>query len=238
MKQKDTVAIAWAHDQSIDTEFALSVMEIIRQRGKRVGSYYCVEGTGLLSKSRNIMVKHFLDNTTDDWLFMVDDDERIPLQAFDTLVATADSTERPVVAGLYFAALWEGLNLRPVPLIFKQDDNGAILPIDDYPKDSVIPVVAAGTGCLLIHRSVFQKIRSAHDENNQDWCWFQDGPIGGNKWLSEDLSFCAKLQQFGIPMVAHTGATLAHHKMLWVDSAHHDAWLQNNEPGAGLGQLQ
>jgi hypothetical protein len=238
MKAKDTVAIAWAHDQSVDTEFALSVMEIIRHHGKRVGSYYCVEGTGLLAKSRNIMVKHFLDNTTDDWLFMVDDDERIPLQSFETLVATADATERPVVAGLYFAALWEGPNLRPVPLIFTQAEDGAIIPLDDYPKDSVIPIVAAGTGCLLMHRSALQKIRDAHDENNKDWCWFQDGPIGGNKWLSEDLSFCAKLQQFNIPMVAHTGATLGHHKMIWVEAGHHDAWLQHNEPGAGLGQLQ
>lgn len=238
MKAKETVAIGFCHTGMVDTEFALSLMEIIRQKGSRVGAYYCVEGTGLLAKSRNITVKHFLDNTTDDWLLMLDDDERISVQSFDLLVATANSLERPVVAGLYFAALWEGPNLRPVPLIFSQAEDGAIIPLDDYPKDSVIPIVAAGTGCLLMHRSALQKIRDAHDENNQDWCWFQDGPIGGNKWLSEDLSFCAKLQQFGIPMVAHTGAILQHHKRIWVDAGHHDAWLQHNEPGAGLGQLQ
>lgn len=238
MKQKDTVAIAFAHDNHVDTEFALSLLQIVQNRTKRIGNYYCVEGTGLLAKSRNIMVRHFLDNTDDDWLFMVDDDERIPLQSFDLLVATADQIERPVVAGLYFAALWEGLNLRPVPLIFEQSETGAINPIDTYPHNEVIPVVAAGTGCLLMHRSALQKIRDAHDENNKDWCWFQDGPIGGNKWLSEDLSFCAKLQQFGIPMVAHTGAILQHHKMIWIDAPMHTAWLQHNEPGAGLGQLQ
>jgi hypothetical protein len=238
MKAKDTVAIAWAHGGEIDTEFALSLMEIIRQKNAKVGSYYCVEGTGLLAKSRNIMIKHFLDNTTDDWLLMLDADERISVPTFDLLCATADHIERPVVAGLYFAALWEGLNLRPVPLIFEQTDTGAINPIDNYPKDSVIPVIAAGTGCLLISRKAMQKIRDAHDENNKDWCWFQDGPIGGNKWLSEDLSFCAKLQQFDIPMVAHTGAILQHHKRIWVDAPHHDMWLQHNEPGSGLGQLQ
>lgn len=237
MKPKDTVAIAFAHSHLIETEFALSLMEIIRQRSKRIGNYYCVEGTGLLAKSRNIMVKHFLDNTTDDWLLMLDADERISVPTFDLLVATAEQIERPVVAGLYFAALWTP-DLRPVPLIFEQTETGAINPIDDYPKNSVIPVVAAGTGCLLMHRSVLQKIRDAHDENNQDWCWFQDGPIGGNKWLSEDLSFCAKLQQFGIPMVAHTGAILQHHKRIWIDAPHHDAWLQHNEPGTGLGALQ
>jgi len=238
MKPKETVAISWAHTGKVDTEFCLSLMEIVRQKNTRVGSFYCVEGTGLLSKSRNIMVKHFLDNTSNDWLLMLDDDERISVQAFDLLCATAEKIERPAVAGLYFAALWEGLNLRPVPLIFKQTEDGGIQPVDDYPKDSVIPVVAAGTGCLLIHRDALKKIRDAHDENNQDWCWFQDGPIGGNKWLSEDLSFCAKLQQFGIPLVANTGAILQHHKEFWVDAAHHEAWLQNNEAGSGLAQLQ
>lgn len=238
MKAKDTVAIGWAHDKVVDTEFALSLMEIIRSKGKRVGNFFCVEGTGLLSKSRNIMVTHFLDNTTDDWLFMIDADERISVPTFDLLVATADSTERPAVAGLYFAALWEGLSLRPVPLIFELNEQGGISPMDNYPKDEVVPVVAAGTGALLIHRSVFQKIRDAHGEDNKDWCWFQDGPIGGNKWLSEDLSFCAKLQQHGIPLVAHTGAILQHHKEIWVDAAHHDVWLQNNEAGAGLEQLK
>jgi len=238
MKTKETVAIGWAHNGNVDTEFALSIMEIIRQKGMKVGSYYCVEGTGLLAKSRNIMVRHFLDNTTDDWLLMLDSDERISVPTFDLLCATADAIERPVVAGLYFAALWDGPNLRPVPLIFEQDENDAILPIDNYPKDTVISVTAAGTGCLLLHRKAMQKIRDAHDENNQDWCWFQDGPIGNNRWLSEDLSFCSKLKQYDIPMVANTGAILQHHKSIWVDSVHHDAWLQHNQPGAGLDQLK
>jgi hypothetical protein len=238
MKAKDTVAIGWCHTSNIDTEFGLSIMQIIRDKGSRVGAFYCVEGTGLLAKSRNIMVKHFLDNTKDDWLLMLDADERISVPTFDLLCATADSVERPVLAGLYFAALWEGLNLRPVPLIFNEVEGRGIQPMDDYPKDSVVPVMAAGTGALLMHRSALKKIRDGHDENNQDWCWFQDGPIGGNKWLSEDLSFCAKLQQFGIQMYAHTGAILQHHKMMWLDAPMHDAWLQNNEAGAGLGQLQ
>lgn len=236
MKQKDTVAIAWAHTGEVDTEFALSLMEIVKS--KRVGAFFAVEGLGLLAKSRNIMVKHFLDNTTDDWLLMLDCDERISADTFNLLCSTADANERPVVAGLYFAALWEGLNLRPVPLIFYNNETNGIMPIDDYPKNTVIPVAAAGTGCLLMHRAALKKFRDASDENNQDWLWFQDGPIPGNKWLSEDLSFCSRLHEHGIPMHAHTGAILQHHKRLWVDAPMHDAWLQVNEPGTGLSQIQ
>ena len=238
MKAKETVAIGWAHTGNVDTEFALSIMEIIRQKGSRVGSYYCVEGTGLLAKSRNIMVKHFLDNTTDDWLLMLDADERISVPTFDLLCSTADSIKRPAVAGLYFAALWEGLNLRPVPLIFKTDENNAVLPYDNYPENQVVDVIAAGTGCLLLHRSALQKMRNEQGPGLWDWCWFQDGPIGDNRWLSEDLTFCSKLQQYGIPLVDHTGAVLQHHKSIWLDEPMYKAWAQVNEPGSGLDQLR
>jgi hypothetical protein len=238
MKSKDTVSIAWTHAGEVDTEFALSVMEILRQKQDKIESYFCVEGLGLLAKSRNIVVKHFLDNTKADWLLMLDSDERISVPAFELLCATADAVERPVVAGLYFAALWEGSNIRPVPLIFKITKENGVQPYDNYPKNQVVDVDAAGTGCILIHRSALMKIRDGHDENNKDWCWFQDGPIGGNKWLSEDLSFCAKLGQFGIPMVAHTGAVLQHHKRIWVDESTYDTWASVNEPGTGLEQLQ
>jgi hypothetical protein len=238
MKVKDTVAIGWCHAGEIDTEFGLSIMQIIREKGKRVGSFYCVEGLGLLAKSRNIMVKHFLDNTQDDWLLMLDSDERIAPETFDLLCATADAVARPVVAGLYFAALWDGPNLRPVPLIFNASEENGLQPWDNYPENQVVDIAAAGTGCLLMHRSALQKLRELAGEEQHDWAWFQDGPIGGNKWLSEDLMFCSRLSQIGIQMVAHTGAILQHHKPMWLDEPHYKSWAAHNEAGAGLDQLK
>lgn len=238
MKAKDTVSIGWCHAGEIDTEFGLSIMQIIREKNARVGSFFCVEGLGLLAKSRNIMVKHFLDNTTDDWLLMLDADERISVPTFDLLCSTADQNKRPVVAGLYFAALWDGPSLRPVPLIFTTDEENGLQPWDNYPENEVVQIAAAGTGCLLMHRSVLQKLRDSVDEGLRDWCWFQDGPIGQNKWLSEDLMFCSKLNGAGIQMVAHTGAVLQHHKPMWLDEVHYKSWSANNAPGTGLDQLK
>jgi len=238
MKAKDTVAIGWCHAGEVDTEFALSMMQIVRDNPKRVGTFFCVEGLGLLAKSRNIMVAHFLDKTKDDWLLMLDSDERLSSDAFSLWCATADQIERPVVAGLYFAALWEGPSLRPVPLIFKLDEQGGLQPWDNYPENEVIQIYAAGTGALLMHRSALQKLRDSVDEGLKDWCWFQDGPIGDNKWLSEDLMFCSKLTNAGIPMHAHTGVVLQHHKPMWLDVPHYRAWAENNEPGTGLDQLK
>lgn len=238
MKAKDTVAIAWCHAGEIDTEFGLSMMQIIRENPKRVGTFYCVEGLGLLAKSRNILIKHFLEKTTDDWVLMLDADERISPAVFSLLCSTADDTQRPVVAGLYFAALWEGPSLRPVPLIFTADEEKGLQPWDNYPRDQVVEIAAAGTGALLMHRSALEKVRDAAPEGTKDWAWFQDGPIGNEKWLSEDLMFCSKLTQVGVPMHAHTGAVIQHHKAIWVDEAHYLGWSEHNEAGSGLSQLQ
>jgi hypothetical protein len=238
MKQNDKVAIAWCHTGSIDTEFGLSIMQAIRTFPKRIGDFYCVEGTGLLAKSRNIMVKHFLDETTDDWLFMLDADERFSTETFKLLCDTAHHIDRPIVAGLYFAALWEGLNLRPVPLLFTANEEQGLQPLDEYPENSIIQVAAAGTGALLMHRSALQKLREVAGDDHKDWAWFQDGPIGNNKWLSEDLMFCSRLTDNQIPIHAHTGAVLQHHKSMWLDAAHHATWLQNNTAGEGLSQLK
>lgn len=238
MKAKDTVAIGWCHAGEIDTEFGLSIMQIIRDKGPRVGTFFCVEGLGLLAKSRNILVNHFLENTTDDWLLMLDSDERVSVPAFDLLCATADASARPIVAGLYFAALWEGPSLRPVPLIFKLDEAGGLQPWDNYPENEVVDIAAAGTGCLLMHRSALKKIQSMAQAGTETWAWFQDGPVGEGKWLSEDLMFCSKITAAGIKMVAHTGAVLQHHKPMWLDQFHYKAWAANNEAGTGLEQLK
>jgi hypothetical protein len=207
------------------------------RRRKQAANFFCVEGLGLLAKSRNIIVKNFLDNTKDDWLLMLDDDEDVSLETFDKLVKTA-SLDKPVVAGLYFAALWEGPNLRPVPLIFHLDATGSIVPWDNYPKNSVVEVKAAGTGCLLIHRSALEKVRALNaPTTGPDWAWFQDGPIGNNKWLSEDLMFCSRLNHLNIPIYANTGALLRHHKTVWIVEEMYDHWSERNQAGTGLEAL-
>lgn len=237
MHKNEKVTIAFAHDVVVDTEFALSLVEIVRQRSNRIHSYHCVEGTGLLTKSRNIIVKHFLDSTQGDWLLMIDSDQRVPVESFDLLVQTADKEKRPVVSGLVFAAVWEGLSLRPVPAIFYQTEDGGILPYDDYPKNSIVEIAACGAAYMLIHRSVLNKIRDNAPADVKDWCWFQDGPIPGNRWLSEDLMFSSRLREHGFKLHAHTGAKAGHHKMLWLEEPMFDAWRAQNEPGTGLNQL-
>ena len=169
------------------------------------------------------VAQQFLE-TKSDWLLMMDSDEQLTVEAFDKLIEAAHDTERPIVAGLVFASFETGYPYpQPVPTIF-QDAPEGFLPLNKYDKDSVFQVDAAGTGCLLIHRSVLEAIRADADPHQgQDWCWFWDGPING-EWIGEDLQFCRRVRSLGFPIYAHTGAILSHSKSYWLDDRQHDIW--------------
>jgi hypothetical protein len=224
MRSGDRVVIGFCDPGEVDGAFCADLFNLAGARATRLGPLLRVHGTGLLSRIRNELVAGFLDRTTDQWLLMVDTDQRLPLQSFDRLVSAGHDVARPVVSGLVFAAYGRGeLYPVPVPAIFRRGPDG-LVPVDDYPPDRIIPVDAHGTGCVLVHRGALQALRDAAPAHLRDWCWFQDGPGDDGRWLSEDLTFCARLQAAGVPLHAHTGAVLPHHKSFWLTAAHHDLW--------------
>jgi hypothetical protein len=225
MKSAHKVSIGSCDPGTVNGAFAYRLIQLAQARSARLGPFVRVKGSGLLSKQRNRVVKQFLDGTKSDWLLLIDSDEQLSLEAFDKLLETAHDKERPVVAGLVFAGFGiEGAPYpKPVPAIF-QDAPEGFLPLYKYDKDSVFEIDAAGTGCLLIHRSVLEKMRETADANQgTDWCWFWDGPVDGN-WIGEDLLFCRRIKALGFPIYVNTGAILPHQKSYWLDERHHQLW--------------
>lgn len=225
MKSAHKVSIGSCDPGTVNGAFAYRLIQLAQARSARLGPFVRVKGSGLLSKQRNRVVKQFLDGTKSDWLLLIDSDEQLSLEAFDKLLETAHDKERPVVAGLVFAGFGiEGAPYpKPVPAIF-QDAPEGFLPLYKYDKNSVFEIDAAGTGCLLIHRSVLEKMRETADKNQgPDWCWFWDGPVDGN-WIGEDLLFCRRIKALGFPIYVNTGAILPHQKSYWLDERHHQLW--------------
>jgi len=225
MKTSHKVSIGSCDPGMVNGAFAYRLIQLVQVRSERLGSFVRVKGSGLLSKQRNRVVKQFLENTTSDWLLFLDSDEQLSIEAFDALIATAHDKERPVVAGLVFA----GFGVvgapypKPVPAIF-QDAPEGFLPLYNYDRNSVFEIDAAGTGCLLVHRSVLQKMRDNADPNQgTDWCWFWDGPFNG-EWVGEDLLFCRRIRALGFPIYVNTSAVLPHQKSYWIDERHHFLW--------------
>jgi GT2 family glycosyltransferase len=225
MKSAHKVSIGSCDPGIVNGAFAYRLIQLAQARSARLGPFVRVKGSGLLSKQRNRVVKQFLDGTKSDWLLLIDSDEQLTLEAFDKLLETAHDKERPVVAGLVFAGFGiEGAPYpKPVPAIF-QDAPEGFLPLYKYDKNSIFEIDAAGTGCLLIHRSVLEKMRETADKNQgTDWCWFWDGPVDGN-WIGEDLLFCRRIRALGFPIYVNTGAILPHQKSYWLDERHHQLW--------------
>lgn len=224
MKTGHTVAIGWLSPGHVESLFATSIALLYRER-PRIDGLFFDENSGLLSRGRNMIAANFLQHSDADWLLMIDSDQQLTAEGFDKLCAAAHDKDRPIVAGLYFGAWGGPFYPTAVPLIFRDHPTlpNKFVPIVDYPRGQVIPVDSAGTGCLLVHRSVFETIRAA-DENPQDpdgrWCWFRDMPVAGD-WYSEDHFFCSVARENGFPLHAHTGVVLPHRKRFWLDERHH-----------------
>lgn len=236
MRVKDRVAVGWIDPGTVDSEFAKSMIVLYTARGNRVSNILNSTGS-LLSRQRNEVVTAFLDDTTAEWLFFIDSDETITPEVFDKICDAAHDKDRPIVAGLYFG-VWPsgGLYPQPVPMIFRFNEHGQYNAVEDFPTDATIRIDAAGTGALLIHRSVVQAMREASNagplavHEAGKWCFFRDQPVGG-AWFGEDVFFCRQAQSLGFPLHAATGARLRHRKSYWLTDRQFNAYQEGKSCG-------
>ena len=222
MKASHKVCIGMVNNGTIDALLAMDLIHVAREKDGHFDHMVNVGNVGLTTRSRNVVVKTFLETTDAQWLLMIDSDERLSLETWHKLVDAAHDKERPIMSGLVFAAFFDNEDgLRPVPTIYQMDMEKGLQPIDGYPIDEIIEVDAVGTGCLLIHRSVLLEMqKQATPNQGKDWAWFVEGAIDGT-YFGEDLLFSKRLKSLGFKIHAHTGAILPHHKQFWLDDRHH-----------------
>lgn len=218
------MVVSWCDSGEVDGLFASDLMALAGARGDRLAQIIRVRGGGLLSRTRNEMVRQFLDGTDQAWLWMIDSDQRVPVGAFDRMVQSAHEVSCPVVSGLTFAAFPSaGPYPVPVPTAYRLVD-GLFTPIDDIDPPGLHRVDGVGTGSLMVHRTVLESIRAGVPDGLRDWCWFQDGPTGDGRWLSEDLTFCTRVTGAGFPVHVDTRAVFGHHKDFWQDDQTWRLW--------------
>lgn len=188
---------------------------IVRNGGRELRSL-CTSGN--LPDARNDVVRAFLETTDGEWLFFVDTDMGFSREIVDQLMASADKEARPVVGALCFAARRGPiLNMyadtyHVHPTVYQKNPDGltGFTPYPAYPIDSVVPVDATGTAAVLIHRTVLEAVR---EKFGTDW-FTRVGTEDGEGYYSEDLSFCIRLAELGIPMHVNTAVRTVHHKGL------------------------
>lgn len=189
---------------------AIRTQQLIGVRSRKARS-------GAIASGRNDLTAAFVDGTS-DYLWMLDDDMGFARTALQLLLLGADPTERPIMAGLCFAHRVEGYDdetnaeifgIIPTLSLWEQHDGQVVrfITVTDYPRDAVVKIDTTGAACVLIHRTVLEKMRGEFGPN---W-WTQTAQPGGGTF-SEDTSFYLRAHQLDIPVYANTGVRTSHDK--------------------------
>lgn len=112
--------------------------------------YVSQNGTNdtLTSHNRNRLV----DRADGEWIFFIDYDTVPPADALPRLL----SLRHPFCGGVYYHR-----NVPHMPLLYwRNPETGLYGVIADYEKGALIHVDATGMGCTLIHRQVFEDIKT------------------------------------------------------------------------------
>jgi hypothetical protein len=188
------------------TAFALIAMAL--DFGREKIRYEMSIGDAMVYHSRNRLAKQFLE-TDAKWLLMVDDDI-IPsigrpgwMRAW-VPTKTKTMTDVPLQRHVLHRLIGSGRSLIG-GAYFGRQENGALMCSDlslasraKAYEDAVLPVDWVATGCMLIHRTVFEDIQKKHPELRSTkpdgaFNFFQPKDDG----RGEDVSFCLRAKGAG-----------------------------------------
>ena len=142
---------------------------------------FMVFGDAYIAHSRNTLSRMFLDSEA-EWALMVDDDMVLPIGnaewfnkvtgfnlpeqfAGQSTVRRLLSHRKSLVGGLYFGRYANGRPMYAEGCSQSSEAAG----IRSGPRDQVKPTRWVATGCLLIHRSVFQDINKQFPDLGDNW---------------------------------------------------------------------
>lgn len=192
MEKKSKIFIAIPTTGNIRTELAIFLLGLNRRNYDVIVTFTIGGG---IAHNRNSLVESFL-KTDYEWFLFIDSDIMPPLNVLEMIKNGKD-----VCSGIC-PQFRKG---KLISLVFeKYQDNYRFIQKDI--KGDVIEIDGIGTGCLLIHRKVFERMEKPYFE-------FLFDEKGMTK-LSEDLNFCKKAQEAGFKIWADKRMGLHHFKTI------------------------
>lgn len=166
-----------------------------------------------LDDGRNrLITKYYEIGGNCDRLLMVDSDIEFTPQDIRMLA----EHDLPVVSGVYLGSFEKGIlpvvyewieeDGEPNMCIFEEWPDGSLL--DEYTDDPLLQVDGVGAGFLMIKREVLDQL---WDTYGQPLPWFAEHVLHGKHW-GEDLTFCHRLADNGIPVYIDRRVRVGHHK--------------------------
>jgi hypothetical protein len=212
-QMNDSIIVCWCDNGSTDGKFTEGLLYTSLTSEVPIASAMRVAGNQI-GRQRQTAFDFWLDHTDYNWVLWVDSDIELTTQALKLIWNEVDPTTKPVVSGVYFISKEnEQSIMAPYPAIFKwTDDFNKIQYIHPLPINALVKVDCAGFGFLLMHRSVGLKMREHHGKRP----FFNETGVG-EEFISEDINFFRAMSEAGIPLFAHTGATVRHYKRFALD---------------------
>lgn len=248
MSDAAAVTVAYVHDNRQAHSWQRSLMELVgydlANHGRVLRGGWCAMRYGAdgLVAARNKAVQQFLATDDAQWLWWVDTDMGFAPDTIDRLIDVADPVTRPIVGALCFA--WRervpdgmgGYRCTANPTIFDwtetevTTDDGRLahgfLARSQYPVNTLVRCAGTGSACILVHRSVFERIAEANGS-----VWYNRVPNReAGHLISEDLSFCLRAGALDIPVHVHTAVRTTHFKEFWLGEQ--DYWMRAEAPPA------
>ena len=162
------------------------------------GSYTFLSGMPY-DHARNSAVQQFLASPF-EWLFSLDSDVIPPRDAILRLLAH----NQPIISGTYFRRSPP----HGVPVAIKDGKW-----VDRYRPGEILEVDLVGAGCLLVHRSVWERVPPQR-VGKQWFDWRVDlkgtGAYPDHECMSEDFTLCQHWRKHGLRVLLDTGVVCRH----------------------------
>lgn len=192
---------------------------IIREGGQYLRK---VAGTMGVAAGRSEIVANFLQQDA-EWLFMVDTDMGFSADTVDRMIHSAISSHVQVLGALCFAqkqdrdvhpASFYGARYRIQPTLYRyvevaETGEKGFQSVTRYFRDGFQLVDGTGAACLLMHRDALAEVGP---DPFRPMTVQGAGGNGTDRTFSEDLSFCARLANAGVPIGVDTSIKTTHYK--------------------------
>ena len=213
---KQKAMIGWPDGGSVRGNFMLSMLalqeyeiknpsdkyELMREFGRTSGLY--------IQENRNQLVKCAQFHKA-DWLLQIDGDESFKPNLLRMLMENADAAEKPIVVGLYSnVGILNDVSAEVIDCIYKETESGEYMTISATEDPTPFQVDAAGTGVMLTHMSVYDKI-------SFPWFWvelYQSPSKKEPQMMNEDIAFCRAARHVGFPIWCDPKCEVTHWKTL------------------------
>lgn len=193
-RQRESVLAYTLHTDTVTVAWAMGI-----RRLQLPGQFIAVAGMPF-DHARNSACMACLERGF-DWLFSLDSDVIPPPDAVLRLMAH----RQPIISGVYHRRS----NPAGVPVMQRPLGQW----VRQYPPNKVIEVDTVGAGCLLIHKSVLERLPPQRPQAGKHWFnWAVDCPPEHNPVapMSEDYTFAQWSIKHGYKVLVDTSVQCLH----------------------------